>query len=63
MSDEEFESALRAAYLLGFSASSEGNNWEYPFRQCGINPAENENWLVVRDKELAALIPLKDKVT
>lgn len=45
--------ALRVAYRLGFEASAEGWNGEYPFD--GEVIEANEKWIAARDRALASL--------
>lgn len=47
---------LREAYRLGFSASGEGYNAEYPFQDYGDAPEENEEWIGEREEKLIPLI-------
>ena len=57
---------LKAAYLMGFEASGEGNNYEYPYCHEGNWDLENstdesaEQWRASRDTALATYELLQD---
>lgn len=46
---------LKEAYLLGFMASGEGYNGEYPYADKKLFPGHDPDWVAARDDALAAL--------
>ena len=56
---DKLKQLLEKAYLAGFSASGEGYNGEYPFRDKGLWPDDNADWCQERDEKLKEL--LEDK--
>ena len=52
----DIQEMLRAAYLAGFSASSEGYNAEWPFEDNGENPADDPHWCTTRDLALSDMM-------
>lgn len=53
---EETRRLIEKAYLLGFMASGEGHNGEYPFEQRGIEPEACSGWRERREQELNELM-------
>lgn len=54
---EAISDLLKEAYLLGFSASAEGYNSEYPFNDDEADILTDDNWLKRRDRILSAIEP------
>ena len=52
----EREKALREGFLMGFNASGEGWNGEYPYMDNNVSPITDPEWVKVRDEVLSALI-------
>lgn len=48
---EILANAFREAYLLGFNASGEGYNGEYPFSDNHSPPESNSDWCKNRDEK------------
>ncbi len=46
---------MRRGYLLGFNASGEGWNGEYPFQDQARSPESSLEWVVHRDRTLSEL--------
>ena len=49
---QSYQAGRKEGYLIGFMASAEGDNGEYPFRDHGINPEEDVHWLQKRGEKL-----------
>lgn len=49
------DEAMRAAYLAGFMSSGEGGNGEYPYRDKGRNPLDDDWWRAEMEADLAKL--------
>lgn len=52
----DIQELLRAAYLAGFDASSEGYNAEWPFGDNRENPADDPHWCTKRDLALSDVL-------
>jgi len=50
--NDELKKRLEDAYLMGFRASAEGYNAEYPFN---FDELEDEDWVKGRDEEINKL--------
>lgn len=51
---------LREGYLLGFMASGEIYNAEYPFRAMDINPESDDEWRNARDEAIRAALSARE---
>jgi hypothetical protein len=49
---------IERAYLLGFNASGEGYNSEYPFENSNVEPETDHSWTEQRDKNLKAMMEI-----
>ena len=45
----EVDEAIKRGYLLGFNASGEGWNGEYPFSDFNQDPTQDDHWVEYRD--------------
>lgn len=54
--DDTIRIRIEKAYLLGFQASGEGHNGEYPFEQRDVEPETDHNWTKQRDVDLKAVM-------
>jgi hypothetical protein len=56
MTTDELKALLNNAYLLGFNASGEGYNGEFPFADRGKNPEKDIDWVKERDQQIEAML-------
>ena len=56
MLDPQMAEIMRRCYLLGFLASGEGHNGEYPYGDHGDDPAKDPDWAERRDTDLFGVV-------
>ena len=60
MTTDELKALLNNAYLLGFNASGEGYNGEFPFADRGKNPEKDIDWVKERDQQIENMIKVAE---
>lgn len=56
MNDKELKRLLEEAYYMGFDASGEGYNGEYPYGDKYQKPTDDKNWVSNRDEAIDQLM-------
>jgi hypothetical protein len=54
--NDTLKAMLESAYAMGFAASGEGWNADYPFDGRGNDYEDDEHWCASRDRHIDALI-------
>lgn len=53
---------LETAYGLGFSASAEGNNAEYPYADNELDYEEDPDWIKARDATIGGIMDVLNRL-